>query len=334
MTPDEYKAMFIQVYGYSPEDGNSYLYCEEKPDQVSNSEYNRYHDFSGAIQYMEDFGDVALIEDDNSSVDEFDFWEDATDEIVCTDAPRNVHVAPVPKAMCDVIAHVDNGDDYANLFVTPCNEKVDIPLRAIDNCPCFNLSCGHPVPFDKHDCEDCEWCLNVKPKTHSAAIAVLGGSLYLTDQSSYPVKSMKYPAALTSRDFWRRLDFPASTTFLIHENNDRKPPDHRIVKLRLYDMVFPNQVLRPSAPVLVNAIPRKHHAKLKWYAPSLPREFVTKIPEQANLFRKNGEVLQASKDMIRLALTYAETQRIRALDPGISVGKPIKRDAKPVPDKP
>jgi hypothetical protein len=184
MSPDEYRAMFRQVYGYEPEEGNSYLSTDEKPDDVSWSEYNKYRDYSGAIDYMdEDYYEYSPIYADES--DEEDVLDNYPTNVIInpvhgepysTAIDSLVHAFPLPHHQVQEIEALPI-DTPAKLIVHSGGESAIESIATLRQCPCFCVSIGDFKPWPgEHFCDNCNWCKAVPPVNPHHVLIGLGAT--------------------------------------------------------------------------------------------------------------------------------------------------------------
>jgi len=228
------------------------MFCSEQEEDVSDAEYRRYYDFSGAIQYMEDDYDVDYIVEDESPVEEFYFWsEEGSKSTLLQDAPRYAHVSPVPLEMARVIEIASN--EYP-LSLEVNDAKADIPLREIQHCPSFKLSTGIVTDkFKDHDTGACAWCSKVRPRTFSSALAHIGGSLLFFGTDTKLDTGVKWPYKLSrvKHTQFGRIDFPASVALPV-VGDDKIKYLATLPKLKCNGQILNFGTLTP--PRLVKAI--------------------------------------------------------------------------------
>jgi hypothetical protein len=201
MSPEEYAEMFARTYGYSPTEGNSYLFCDEKPEEVDDAEYYRYRDFSGAVQYMDhDYLVQDAFDDDNDSEysDDYAIMDESNEASMSINATDTIHGFPLGSAAC--------ADLLTSLAETRCDGElfphaVDAKIVNMENneevsfgtlvrkCPCFCLCIAVINPVS-HDCYDCVWCKSFMPMRISQALVHSGAKVFLPPERKV---TTKYP---------------------------------------------------------------------------------------------------------------------------------------------
>jgi hypothetical protein len=203
MSPEEYAAMYQQVYGCSAFENNSYLYFEEEevPESVDHSTVNKYRDFEGAIRFMDN---EYLVQDafasyPDNDVASFTVIGNLDDDEMGFDAPDFVHGFPAPVQYASYHQETVLAGPVIDFQVKPFDKPTKtMNTDQIRHCPCFNLQFYtgvDPILASAHSCEDCEWCTYVPPVKFSQFLALSGGTVYFSHPreilTSYPKKRIK-----------------------------------------------------------------------------------------------------------------------------------------------
>jgi hypothetical protein len=163
MDAAKYEEMYLQTYGISACEGNSYLHCDEDSKlKTSNAEFNKYKDFSGAIKFMDDEYlnnypyDIEDIGDDDSEY-EFAYGFDEDGDPHRYDTNQVVHGYPLTyKEVRDgYLSPSLREDDLVEFSYEGKRETAT--KRELSKCPCFLMS-NSLCTKDKTVCDGCAWC--------------------------------------------------------------------------------------------------------------------------------------------------------------------------------
>jgi len=203
MTPEEYAAMYQQVYGTSAFESNSYLHFDEDsvPDYVGPETVNAYRDFEGAIRFMDSDYLVqdAFYSPTSPSPVDFTVIGNLDDEEIGFDAPEFVHGFPFPPSLADEVLKEIQVDVLPTVSTFSEGNQVHVATpETVRSCPCFNLQLYHgvdPSLASSHTCEDCSWCLAAPKLRFSQFLAFAGGTVYFSHprvlKTSYPKKRIR-----------------------------------------------------------------------------------------------------------------------------------------------
>jgi hypothetical protein len=262
MTPDEYREMFQRTYGYSADEGNSYLNCAVDPDEEGVSEYDRYYDFSGAIDYMDD----DYFEEDPLSIDE----QPERDGEVCV-FPDTKTLDPMPLELSSEIFGVPFSQHDAEVAVQSLELGNVAELQFIgrasfaveyDNlksCPHMQLCLGlNPPPgsLKTHISNACPWCLNT-PKLNPFKFFLMRGAFIPAFQ---PIRFKPDKYLETAVDFRGEGRLYHNHLFAHHTAARKLHGERPFINWNPYKVKFSNGIQLPhvemhsykdSAPVVI-----------------------------------------------------------------------------------